>query len=61
MEEVGRHSVGAYLGEYDFQTRRSKFWGDDEAKRISEIRKKWDPEGRICGYLGLDDIVASPS
>lgn len=56
MAEVGRHSIGAYLGEFDFQTRRSKFWGDKQGKKIMDIRREWDPDGRICGYLGLENI-----
>lgn len=56
MAEVGKHSVGAYLGEFDFQARRSKFWGDAQAKKIMEIRKEWDSEARICGYLGLENL-----
>jgi hypothetical protein len=56
MAEVGRYSIGAYLGEFDFQARRSKFWGDKEGKKLMNIRREWDSEGRFCGYLGLEDI-----
>jgi len=55
MEEVEKHSVGAYLGDSDFQIRRTKFWGDEQAKRLMEIRRKWDPKGIICGYLDEGD------
>jgi hypothetical protein len=55
MEEIGRHSVGAYLGDSDFQVRKAKFWGDEQAKRLMDIRRKWDPEGMICGYLDEGD------
>ncbi|CAI7614151.1 hypothetical protein N7533_013334 [Penicillium manginii] len=56
MEKVERHSVGAYLGDSDFQVRRTKFWADDNAKRLMDIRRKRDPQGRICGYLDHEDM-----
>lgn len=56
MVEVGRQSFGAYVGEFDFQARQCKLWGDKERKRIMDIRREWDPQCRICGCLGLDDI-----
>jgi hypothetical protein len=55
MKEVERHSQGAYLGDSDFQVRRTRFWGDEEGKKLMEVRRKWDPEGRICGYLDEGD------
>lgn len=55
MEGVERHAEGSYLGDADFQIRRTKFWRDENAKRLMEIRRKWDPEGRICGYLDEGD------
>lgn len=54
MKQVGQHSVGAYTGEFDFQARQSRFWGDEEKKRLKDIREKWDPNGVFCGYLGLE-------
>lgn len=55
MADIERHSEGAYLGDSDFQARRTKFWRDENAKRLMEIRRKWDPEGVICGYLDEGD------
>ncbi|KAL5341136.1 hypothetical protein BJX70DRAFT_75108 [Aspergillus crustosus] len=55
MQEVGVRSVGSYLGELDFRSRLGKYWGEEEYQRLLEIRRKWDPEGRIPGCLGLDD------
>lgn len=55
MISVERHSEGAYLGDSDFQTRRTKFWADGNAHRLMAIRQKLDPEGRVCGYLDSDD------
>lgn len=55
MEQLGRQSVGSYLGEYDFQARPSKCWGTEEYQRLVEIKRKWDPDNRICGCPGLED------
>ena len=55
MKEVERHSEGSYLGDSDFQVRRTKFWGQEQGKKLMSIRRQWDPEGRICGYLDQRD------
>lgn len=55
MKDVERHAEGAYLGDSDFQHRRTKFWRDEHAKKLMEVRRKWDPSGRICGYLDVGD------
>lgn len=55
MKGVERHAEGSYLGDADFQHRRTKFWRDENAKRLMELRRKWDPEGRICGFLDEGD------
>ncbi|KIW99952.1 uncharacterized protein Z518_10880 [Rhinocladiella mackenziei CBS 650.93] len=55
MRKVERHSDGAYLGDSDFQVRRTKFWADENATRLMELRRKLDPDGVICGYLDVDD------
>lgn len=65
MNGVEKHSVGAYLGDSDFQVRRTKFWGDSQARKLMHVRRDYDPEGVICGYLddgdksgvaGLDNV-----
>lgn len=55
MKGIEGYSVGSYLGDADFQTRNVKFWKDANAKRLMEIRRKWDPEGSICGFLDEGD------
>jgi hypothetical protein len=55
MADVQKHSVGAYLGDSDFQVRKTKFWGTEQGKKLMEIRRKWDPQGVICGYLDEGD------
>jgi hypothetical protein len=56
MRAVEPHSVGAYLGDSDFQVRQTRFWEDENARRLMDIRRKWDPRGRICGYLDDGDV-----
>lgn len=56
MRGVDIHSEGAYLGDSDFQVRRTRFWGEKEGIRLHDIRRKWDPLGTICGYLDAGDI-----
>ena len=55
MKDVERHSEGAYLGDSDFQVRRTRFWADANGCRLMQLRRKWDPDGRICGYLDVND------
>ncbi|KAK5132325.1 hypothetical protein LTR08_009160 [Meristemomyces frigidus] len=55
MSEVELNSEGAYLGDSDFQVRRTRFWEDANARKLMRLRQKWDPEGRICGYLDVGD------
>lgn len=55
MRKVERSSVGSYLGDADFQERRTKFWDDESGKKLMELRRKWDPTGRICGFLDAGD------
>lgn len=55
MSEVERHSEGSYLGDADFQVRRTRYWGEEQGKKLMRIRREWDPEGRICGYLDEGD------
>jgi len=55
MDNLTPHSVGTYLGDHDIQIRETKYWSDDAGEKLMKIRKKWDPEGRICGYLDEGD------
>jgi hypothetical protein len=54
MKSVECESVGSYLGDADFRVRRARFWGEEQGKRVMSLRQEWDPEGRICGFLGGD-------
>ena len=55
IKDVKKHSPGSYLGDIDFQVRTTKFWGEEQGKRLKDIRRKWDPRGIICGYLDAED------
>ncbi|KAF4969203.1 hypothetical protein FZEAL_10269 [Fusarium zealandicum] len=55
FNEIARESEGSYLGDADFQKRLSKFWGEDQGKRLMDIRKRWDPQGVVAGYLNEGD------
>ena len=56
MRGILPSSDGAYLGDSDFQVRRTKFWTDKAAARLMELRRKWDPNGIVSGYLDDGDI-----
>lgn len=56
MEPLSHHSVGSYLGEFDFQARHSECWGPEEYRKLAGIKRKWDPDDRICGCLGLETL-----
>ncbi|KAI1880603.1 hypothetical protein JX265_000843 [Neoarthrinium moseri] len=55
MREMKKHDTGSYMGDADFQVRGTKFWSQENGKKLMEIRRKRDPKGRICGYLDSGD------
>ncbi|KAI0973276.1 FAD binding domain protein [Xylaria arbuscula] len=55
MRDIERYSIGSYMGDADFQHRTTRYWSKQNGERLQSIRQKWDPEGRICGYLDADD------
>lgn len=55
MKDVAPQCEGAYLGDSDFQVRQTKFWTDEKAHKLMELRRRWDVSGRICGYLDHGD------
>lgn len=55
MATLTPYAVGTYLGDHDIQMRETKYWSDEAGEKLMAIRKKWDPEGRICGYLDKGD------
>lgn len=66
IEGLGEAKVGAYMNDTDLRRRTTRFWKEEEGKRLMDVRRNWDPEGRFCGYLiegdqegaqGLDNEV----
>jgi hypothetical protein len=55
FKEIERESEGAYLGDADFQKRLTRFWGHGQGKKLMDIRRKWDPQGVVAGYLNEGD------
>ncbi|KAF4540670.1 FAD binding domain protein [Lasiodiplodia theobromae] len=45
----------AWVDDYIQELEKHSFWSDEAGKRLMNIRKKWDPTGRICGYLTKND------
>jgi len=55
ISSLSEYSIGSYLGDADFRVRRNtRFWSSLAGKRLGEVRRRWDPEGGICGFLGGD-------
>ncbi|GAM86967.1 hypothetical protein ANO11243_049880 [Dothideomycetidae sp. 11243] len=59
MKGIAPNCVGAYLGDSDFQVRETKFWADENASKLMAIRRRYDPDGRVCGYLDRGDKSGS--
>ena len=55
MRDVAPSGVGAYLGDSDFEQRQTRFWGDEQAKKLMILRRKFDPRGVVCGFLDDGD------
>ena len=55
FRSVAPMSKGAYLGDSDFQIRKTKFWTDEAAEKLMKLRRKWDPKGTVSGYLDDGD------
>lgn len=55
MKNIEARTCGSYLGDSDIQVRDVAFWSEHAGKRLMDIRKKWNPDGRICGYLNTGD------
>lgn len=55
VDRLRSSQKGSYLGDKDFQSSDTKYWSDEAGQKLMAIRKRWDPEGRICGYLDRGD------
>lgn len=50
MDKIKPHGIGAYIGDSDFEVRPDRYWAKDNESRLREIRRRWDPDGRFCGF-----------
>jgi len=57
MKDLAPECDGAYLGDSDFQVRQTKYWTDEKAKKLMQMRRHRDPQGRICGFLDHGDTT----
>ncbi|VUC31244.1 unnamed protein product [Clonostachys rosea] len=56
MGELKCQAVGTYLGEHDFQVRAGTLWGSQQYESLVRVKRRWDPDNRICGCLGLEEL-----
>ena len=50
MKDTESISEGYYLGDSDIPTRSSRFMAEPNFLRLEQLRKIYDPDGRICSY-----------
>ncbi|EFX03505.1 oxidoreductase [Grosmannia clavigera kw1407] len=55
LQAIGRHAVGSYLGDADFQVRQTQFWEAQKGHRLMQIRRDRDRFGR-SGTKGLANV-----
>ncbi|CAH0051861.1 unnamed protein product [Clonostachys solani] len=55
IKGIKPYSCGSYIGDLDLQSRTTRFWGEEQGKRLMDIRRQRDPKGVICGYLDVED------
>ena len=54
FDEMQPYSAGVYLGDSDFQVRKTPFLAPGKREKLEAFRKVWDPHGLFCSYLGLE-------
>jgi len=52
-------TVGQYLGDSDFTVRQLRFMGDEQWRRLQEIRAARDPKGLFAGHLSTGAVTNS--
>lgn len=57
MAELEPVTAGQYLGDSDFTVRQLKFMGDEQWRRLQEIRAVRDPKGLFAGYLSAGTVT----
>jgi len=51
MKELEPVTIGQYLGDSDFSTRRLKFMADENYTRLEQLRNNYDPDRLFHAYL----------
>lgn len=49
--DIEKASPGLYIGDSDFQIRKAPFLARENAEKLENIRKIWDPQNIFCSYL----------
>ncbi len=50
-------TAGQYLGDSDFTVRQLRFMGDEQWRRLNDIRAARDPKGLFVGYLSAGTVT----
>ncbi|MFC8435765.1 FAD-binding oxidoreductase [Streptomyces sp. NPDC057253] len=50
-------TAGQYLGDSDFTARQARFMGEQQWRRLQEIRSVRDPKGLFAGYLSAGTVT----
>ena len=57
MADMEPVTAGQYLGDSDFTVRQLRFMGDEQWRRLREIRAAYDPKGLFAGYLSTGTVT----
>jgi FAD/FMN-containing dehydrogenase len=57
MADMRPVTAGQYLGDSDFTVRQLRFMGDEQWRRLREIRAVYDPKGLFTGYLSAGTVT----
>ncbi|MBO3682281.1 FAD-binding oxidoreductase [Streptomyces sp. NEAU-YJ-81] len=57
MADMQPVTAGQYLGDSDFTVRQLKFMGDEQWRRLQQIRAVRDPKGLFAGYLSIGSVT----
>ncbi|MET7569037.1 FAD-binding oxidoreductase [Streptomyces sp. NPDC005492] len=57
MADMRPVTAGQYLGDSDFTVRQLRFMGDEQWRRLREIRSARDPKGLFAGYLSAGTVT----
>ena len=60
-DELNPVKAGIYLGDSDLVRRPAPFLSEDAYARLAEVRRTYDPTGRLCAYLSPEDATPDPA